>query len=95
MDGSELRDWFTGANDPAHRKYEALRAVIVDDEPAVDVADRTGIPYGTLRNWLSELRQVHARGEPPPFFKPANAGDQLEEPQGKTTRRPRMFQSYR
>jgi len=67
MDGAALSDWFAHPEDPAQVRYEALRAVLHEGEPAVDVAARFGIPYGTLRNHVCEFRRMLARGETPPF----------------------------
>jgi len=68
MDGTASSDWFTHPEDPAHARYEALRAVLHEGEPAVDVAARFGIPYGTLRNHIRDFRRMLARGVTPPFF---------------------------
>jgi hypothetical protein len=73
MDGTALSEWFAHPQDPAHVRYEALRAVLHEGEPAVDVAARFGIPYGTLRNHIAGLRRTIARGETPPFFSRSSA----------------------
>ena len=53
---------------PWHRRYEALRAVFVEEEPLHDVAARFDVSYGTLRNWASDFRAAHDQGQPSPFF---------------------------
>jgi hypothetical protein len=68
MDGTAWSDWFAHPRDPAHVRYEALRAVLHEGEPAIEVAARLGIPYGTLRNHVSAFRRMLAREETPPFF---------------------------
>ena len=73
MDGAAFGDWFAAPRDPAHVRYEALRAVLHDGETAIDVAARFGIPYGTLRNHVCEFRRLVARGESPPFFNRSGA----------------------
>ena len=60
--------YFVQPIEASHRRYEALRAVVVDEEPMKDVADRFGVSYGTVRNWASEFRRQRDAGEPPPFF---------------------------
>ena len=51
-----------------HRRYEALRAVFVEDEPLRDVAERFEMNYGTLRNWVSSFRAAWDQGQASPFF---------------------------
>jgi len=53
---------------PWHRRYEALRAVFVEDEPLHEVAERFGVSYGALRNWASAFRAVYDQGQASPFF---------------------------
>ena len=77
MDGAVLGDWFAAPRDPAHVRYEALRAVFLDGDPASEVADRFGIPRGTLRNHVSSFRGLLARGETPPFFGRSDAAVRL------------------
>ena len=49
------------------RRYEVLRAVFVDDDTALDVADRFRLSHGTVRNWVSQFSAQLERGEHPPF----------------------------
>jgi hypothetical protein len=51
-----------------HRRYEALRAAFVEEEPLHDVAQRFEVNYGTLRNWASEFRAAYDLGQAAPFF---------------------------
>jgi transposase-like protein len=44
-----------------------LRAVFVDEDTALDVADRFSLSHGTVRNWVSQFGAQLGRGEPPPF----------------------------
>lgn len=53
---------------PWHRRYEALRAVFVEEEPLRDVAERFDVNYGTLRNWVSGFRVACDQGQASPFF---------------------------
>lgn len=59
--------YFVQPVEASHRRYEALRAVMVDEQPMKDVADRFGISYGTVRNWAAEFRHQQDAGESPPF----------------------------
>jgi hypothetical protein len=60
--------FFLEPNTAWHRRYEALRAVFVEEEPLHDVAQQFGVRYGTLRNWASEFRAAHDLGQAAPFF---------------------------
>lgn len=68
MDG--YADFFLkpDADEVYHRRYEVLRAVFVDDEPMVEVAQRFGLNYGTVRNWVSEFRRSQDAGTTSPFL---------------------------
>jgi DNA-directed RNA polymerase specialized sigma24 family protein len=70
MDDSRCQDFFHQPTHPCQRRYEALRAVFVDGRSQKEVAQAFGLAYGSLRQWVYELRQ-HCRhgGEESPFFK--------------------------
>ncbi len=68
MNGSHFSQFFLTPQQPTHRRYEALRAVFVDDESMQDVALRFDVSYGTVRNWVSEFSQTREGGEIPPFL---------------------------
>ena len=68
MDGRIYEDFFLQPQDSTQRRYEALRAIIVEGESAVDVADRMSIPQGTLRNRVSEFRRQIDAGCVAPFL---------------------------
>ncbi len=67
MNGFDHKDYFLQPTEPAHRRYEALRAVVVDEQPLKEVAQQVDISYGTLRNWYCEFRQARVAGQSPPF----------------------------
>lgn len=70
MDDSRCQDFFRQSTHPCHRRYEALRAVFVDGRSQKDVAEEYGFSYGSMRQWVRELRQhCHHAGEESPFFK--------------------------
>jgi len=61
------RDYFAQPIETSHRRYEAIRAVVLDEESMKDVADRFAIGYGTLRNWVAEFRRQLDADVSPPF----------------------------
>ena len=67
MNGLDEKRYFLNPEEPSHRRYEALRSVIVDDQSMQEVADRFGISYGTVRNWRCEFQHALAAGISPPF----------------------------
>ena len=68
MNGSNFSHYFLTPEQPTHRRYEALRAVFVDDEPMQEVAQRFELSYGTVRNWASEFSRTYEANEIPPFL---------------------------
>ena len=70
MDDSLCLDFFRQPTQSCHRRYEALRAVFVDGRPQKEVAEEFEFSYGSLRQWVRELRQ-HCRHPvvESPFFK--------------------------
>ena len=52
-----LKRYFLEPSNATHRKYEALRAVIVDEEPTSCAADKFGYSHGSLRNLLTAFRK--------------------------------------
>lgn len=67
MDDLDCQRFFLQPNDPRQRRYEALRAVVVDKQNVAAVAQRLGFAYGSLRNLVSGFRAQIERGQPPPF----------------------------
>ena len=62
-----VTDYFLHPTEATHRRYEAIRAVIVEGLSLQEVARRFEVSYGTLRNWVSEFRREWDAGQPPPF----------------------------
>ena len=58
-------------------RYEALRAVFVDQQPQMAVATRLGYTYATLRRLVSDFRAQCRAGQVPPFSFPRSTGDLL------------------
>jgi hypothetical protein len=70
MDDTPGRNFFALPTQTLHRRYEALRAVFLDQRPLTEVAPRFGDRYGTLRNLVAEFRAQSRTGQSPPFSPP-------------------------
>jgi Homeodomain-like domain len=70
MQDSLYRRFFLEPHQPLHRRYEALRAVLVDGQPQVEVAKRFGYTYNTLRHLVSDFRAQCRAEQVPPFSCP-------------------------
>ena len=67
MNALNYKDYFLQPVDGAHRRYEALRSVVVEGQSMKEVAQRFEVSYGTLRNWVSEFCRWQDAGQSPPF----------------------------
>ena len=67
MSGIDCKDYFLHPAEASHRRYEALRSVLLDEKPMQEVAGRYDISYGTIRNWVSDFRRGQDAGQSPPF----------------------------
>ena len=67
MNGPDYKDFFLHPVEGMHRRYEALRSVILEEQPMKEVAQRFQISYGTVRNWVSEFCRVRDVRQSPPF----------------------------
>jgi transposase-like protein len=67
MEAMAYQDYFLQPLDVWQRRYEAVRAVIVDGHSMPEVAQRFAVTYGTVRNWVSEFRRHLDAGRRPPF----------------------------
>jgi hypothetical protein len=70
MDNTHCRSFFARPTETLHRRYEALRAVFLEQRPLTEVAQRFGYRYGTLRNLVAEFRARSRTGQFPPFSPP-------------------------
>ncbi len=50
MNGIDYKDYFLHPAETSHRRYEAIRSVLLEEQPMQDVAGRYDISYGTIRN---------------------------------------------
>ncbi|HET6874769.1 MAG TPA: hypothetical protein VFH70_08330 [Acidimicrobiales bacterium] len=75
MEGDDDSRFFLAPEQTFHRRYEALRALVVDGEPVDRVAARFGYKTSALRSLISRFRADRRRGVTPPFFSPTAADD--------------------
>lgn len=69
MDRNTCQQFFLQPGENAQRRYEVLRAVFIDDDTALEAAERFQLSHGTVRNWVSQFSAELERGERPPFSK--------------------------
>jgi hypothetical protein len=93
MEGNDDSRFFLEPEQTFHRRYEALRAILVDDEPVDRVAERFGYKPSAMRSMLSRFRADRRRGVTPPFFSPTGAGDPAGTAVKGTDRSPRPRRS--
>jgi len=67
MKDTFCRRFFLEPNQTLHRRYEALRAVSVDQQPQMEVATRFGSTYATRRHLVSDFRAQCRAGQVPPL----------------------------
>jgi hypothetical protein len=67
MDDPRWQQFFVDPQLTQQRRYEAIRAVIMEGEPAQDVAARFSFTHGTLRNLVTQFRACIRQGRTPPF----------------------------
>lgn len=80
MDGMAYQQYFLQPLDVLQRRYEAVRAVVVDGQPMPDVAQRFAVTHGTVRNWVSEFRRHLDAGRRPPFSQCETAAAPQSQP---------------
>lgn len=90
MDRNTCQQFFLQPGGMAQRRYEVLRAVFVDEDTALDVADRFRLSHGTVRNWVSQFGAQLQRGEQPPFLRAATRSG-IDRPMRRNRPRRRMF----
>jgi hypothetical protein len=67
MDAAFLRSFFLKPSNPLQRQYEVVRAVVIDEQPMQEVAQRFGYRYDTVRALVSQFRRQFTAGQLPPF----------------------------
>lgn len=87
MEDTTGREYFTHPIQTYHRRYEALRAVIVEGRSQKEVADTFGFQYRSVRQLVYEFRQFRdsdRKSTESPFFETSMWG---VPPQGMTNAR--------
>jgi len=74
MEGDDDSRLFLEPEQASHRRYEALRAIVVDGGAVDRVAERFGYKTSALRSMVSRFRADRRRGATPPFSSPTVAG---------------------
>jgi hypothetical protein len=74
MDDARYATFFLQPTDPMHRRYEVLRAVLVEHRSMQDVAQALGYRYDSVRDLVCRFRRQFDTGQVPPFS-PRHAGD--------------------
>ena len=67
MDAALVRSFFLQPSNPLQRQYEVLRAVVVEELPMQEVAQRFGYRYDTVRALVSQFGRQFAAGQLSPF----------------------------
>lgn len=67
MDDTRCYQFFLEPADPQQRKYEALRAVFIDQMPQSEVAARFGFSHDVVRRMVSDFRCQCRQGQAPLF----------------------------
>jgi len=73
MNARNYKEYFLHPVEAPQRQYEALRALVVEEQSMKEVAQRFDVSYGTLRNWVSEFCRAQDAGHSPPFLPPQRA----------------------
>jgi predicted DNA-binding protein (UPF0251 family) len=69
MDDKRCRKFFSRPTNLSQRRYEALRAVFVEERCQKEVAQQFGFEYSTLRQLVYEFRQhCDSSTKESPFF---------------------------
>jgi len=84
MDDSICRRFFVEPEQTSHRRYEALRAIFLEELPLNQVADRFGYRPAALRSLVSRFRSGCRAGSPPPFSFSTDPGAPLAGKRART-----------
>lgn len=82
------QQFFLQPHDPLQRRYEAVRAVVLEGLPIQQAAERFGFAYGTLRNLLSQFTRQLRDQPATPFLQPRHAAGRRERSPKTSLRRP-------
>jgi len=83
MDDTACREFFARPTNAYHRRYEALRAVFLEQRAPKEVAGQFGLTFRSLQQLVYEFRQ-HCRhsADASPFFE-SEEMDALPEPRAR------------
>jgi hypothetical protein len=73
MDDQLGRRFFLEPHSSVQRRYEALHAFFVEDQPVADIASRFGYKPASLSAMISTFRSQCRDGRIPPFSSPTAA----------------------
>ena len=68
MDGQLYRRFFLDPQLTFHRRYEALRAFILEDRPQAEVAAKFGYKPAALKVMISRFKAELRKERVPPFY---------------------------
>lgn len=77
MDDTAYQRFFVQPSQTYHRRYEALRAIFVEERSQREVADEFGFQHSTLRQLAYDFRQsfdVESTTGESPFFDASTSG---------------------
>jgi hypothetical protein len=67
MDDPRCQQFFCEPHSTQQRRYEAIRAVVIEGRSPQAIAARFGFAYGTLRNLVVQFHADIRQGRTPPF----------------------------
>jgi hypothetical protein len=93
MDGTHTSRFFLEPKQTFQRRYEALRAIFVEDQPLDQVAVRFGYKPPALKSMASRFRADCRRGVATPFFSLTDADDPAGQPPAQAGHTPNLPKS--
>lgn len=90
MDDERCRQFFLEPTETAHRKYEALRALFVEERQLPEIAQQFGYQESSLRSMISRFRtQMQSNDLHPFLFERTSDGPQIKLVPPQVSRRKR------
>ena len=69
MDDARCREFFSQPTQTYHRRYEALRAIVIEDRSHQELAEQFGFEQSTVRQLVCAFRERCCQsGGASPFF---------------------------
>jgi hypothetical protein len=92
VDDSPCLRFFLEPTGTLHRRYEALRAYVVERRPLKEIAQQSGYSYNTLRDVIGDFRARCREDRIPPFSRHPDRGDHnLTVRSCQSPRKPRLW----